>query len=77
MRLDWELAQTRGLTEHDSAADKRNPMGMKHFSMTLYETNSIGEIKYCVGEDLSEYDSVGDNLFLHYEHEFGNDLIMQ
>ena len=52
-------------------------MGRKDFVGTLYETNSIGEIGYCVCEDLPEYESVRDDLFLHYEHESENDLNMQ
>lgn len=52
-------------------------MGIKDYVGTLYETDSIGELKYCVCEDLPEYDLVGENLFLHYEYESENDLIMQ
>lgn len=50
---------------------------MKDSTGTLYEKNSIGEIKYCVCEDLLEYDSVGFGLLLNYKYEFQNDLIMQ
>lgn len=49
---------------------------MKDSAGNSYETGSIGEINHFVCENLPEYDSVGDGLFLHYAYESENDYVM-
>lgn len=53
-----------------------NSVGMKDSGGNLHETDSIGEINHCVCENLPEYDSVGDGLFLHHSYESENDYVM-